>query len=124
MAQLATAWAIFQGLLLESLPFLLIGVGIASMARWLAPGGAWLRQLPGVWAVLQQHFGVRLRVATEQWRAVVLERDEAQLLATLSGTPVLSHLRLAVDVNGAAVEWRQRLCLTDRLALTLQHLPA
>ncbi len=47
MAQLATAWAIFQGLLLESLPFLLIGVGIASMARWLAPGGAWLRQLPG-----------------------------------------------------------------------------
>ena len=47
LAQLATAWAIFQGLLLESLPFLLIGVGIASMARWLAPGGAWLRQLPG-----------------------------------------------------------------------------
>ena len=46
MAQLATAWAIFQGLLLEALPFLLIGVGIASLARWLAPGGAWLRQLP------------------------------------------------------------------------------
>ena len=46
MAQLATAWAIFQGLLLEALPFLLIGVGIASLARWLGPGGAWLRQLP------------------------------------------------------------------------------
>jgi uncharacterized membrane protein YraQ (UPF0718 family) len=46
LAQLATAWAIFQGLLLEALPFLLIGVGIASLARWLAPGGAWLRQLP------------------------------------------------------------------------------
>jgi hypothetical protein len=46
LARLATAWAIFQGLLIEALPFLLIGVGIASLARWLAPGGAWLRKLP------------------------------------------------------------------------------
>lgn len=97
---------------------------LLSAERFPALDSRWLRQLPGVWAVLQQHFGVRLRVATEQWRAVVLERDEAQLLAAVSGTPVLSYLRLAVDVNGAAVEWRQRLCLTDRLALTLQHLPA
>ncbi len=44
--RLATAWAIFQGLLLEALPFLLIGVTIASLARWLAPGGAWLQRLP------------------------------------------------------------------------------
>ena len=46
MERLATAWAIFQGLLLEALPFLLIGVAIASLARWLAPGGGWLRRLP------------------------------------------------------------------------------
>ncbi|MFM7312602.1 MAG: permease, partial [Cyanobium sp.] len=46
MARLATAWAIFQGLLLEALPFLLLGVLIASLARWLAPGGAWLQRLP------------------------------------------------------------------------------
>ncbi|MFM2159440.1 MAG: hypothetical protein RLZZ124_1914, partial [Cyanobacteriota bacterium] len=46
MERLATAWAIFQGLLLEALPFLLIGVLIAGLARWLAPGGAWLRRLP------------------------------------------------------------------------------
>lgn len=46
MDRLATAWAIFQGLLLEALPFLLIGVLIAGLARWLAPDGAWLRRLP------------------------------------------------------------------------------
>lgn len=46
MERLATAWAIFQGLLLEALPFLLIGVLIASLARWLAPDGSWLRDLP------------------------------------------------------------------------------
>ena len=36
----------FQGLLIEALPFLLLGVVIATAARWLAPGGRWLRQLP------------------------------------------------------------------------------
>ena len=46
MNRLASAWAIFQGLLLEALPFLLIGVLIAGLARWLAPGGAWLQKLP------------------------------------------------------------------------------
>lgn len=44
--RLATAWALFQGLLIEALPFLLIGVVIASLARWFSPGGAWLRRLP------------------------------------------------------------------------------
>jgi uncharacterized membrane protein YraQ (UPF0718 family) len=43
---LRTAWALFQGLLIEALPFLLIGVLISAIARWLAPGGRWLRRLP------------------------------------------------------------------------------
>ena len=30
----ATAWALFQGLLIEALPFLLLGVLIATAARW------------------------------------------------------------------------------------------
>jgi uncharacterized membrane protein YraQ (UPF0718 family) len=46
LARLATAWALFQGLLIEALPFLLIGVLIAAAARWLSPGGRWLRRLP------------------------------------------------------------------------------
>ena len=46
MARIATIWAIFQGLLIEALPFLFIGVLIAGLARWIAPGGRWLRRLP------------------------------------------------------------------------------
>jgi uncharacterized membrane protein YraQ (UPF0718 family) len=42
----ATAWALFQGLLIEALPFLLLGVLIATAARWFAPGGRWVRRLP------------------------------------------------------------------------------
>lgn len=44
--QLATAWALFQGLLLEALPFLLLGVLIAGLARWLMPGDHVLQRLP------------------------------------------------------------------------------
>ena len=46
MAQIATVWAVFQGLLLEALPFLLIGVAISSLARALDPSGHWLQKLP------------------------------------------------------------------------------
>ncbi len=44
--RLSTAWALFQALLIEAMPFLLIGVTISSLARWLAPGGRWVRRLP------------------------------------------------------------------------------
>ncbi|MFN9631711.1 MAG: permease [Cyanobacteriota bacterium] len=44
--RLATAWARCQGLLMEARPFLLRGVAIATAARWVAPGGRWLRRLP------------------------------------------------------------------------------
>ncbi len=46
LPRLATAWALFQGLLIEALPFLLIGVLIASLARCLSPSGTWMRRLP------------------------------------------------------------------------------
>ena len=46
MERLSTAWAIFQGLLLEAIPFLLLGVTIAGLARWLVPQSAWVRRLP------------------------------------------------------------------------------
>ncbi len=42
----ATAWALFQALLVEAMPFLLIGVLISAAARWLSPGGRWVRALP------------------------------------------------------------------------------
>jgi uncharacterized membrane protein YraQ (UPF0718 family) len=46
LGTLATTWAVFQGLLIEAMPFLLIGVAIASFARWISPGGRWLQRLP------------------------------------------------------------------------------
>ena len=46
MERLATAWAIFQGLLLEAIPFLLLGVVIAGLARWFVPQTAWIKRLP------------------------------------------------------------------------------
>ena len=46
LEKLSTAWAIFQGLLLEAIPFLLLGVAIAGLARWLGPQNAWVQRLP------------------------------------------------------------------------------
>ena len=46
LEKISTAWAIFQGLLLEAIPFLLLGVAIAGLARWLVPQTAWLQRLP------------------------------------------------------------------------------
>ena len=46
LEKVSTAWAIFQGLLLEAIPFLLLGVAIAGMARWLVPQTAWVHRLP------------------------------------------------------------------------------
>ena len=63
MQRFANAWAIFQGLLLESLPFLLLGVAIAALARWLVPQAAWvLRQ--GL-AVPQADWATGTRAAPE-----------------------------------------------------------
>ena len=46
LEKISTAWAIFQGLLLEAIPFLLLGVAIAGFARWLVPQNAWVQRLP------------------------------------------------------------------------------
>ena len=46
LEKVSTAWAIFQGLLMEAIPFLLLGVAIAGMARWLVPQTAWVHRLP------------------------------------------------------------------------------
>ena len=46
LEKVSTAWAIFQGLLLGAIPFLLLGVAIAGMARWLVPQTAWVHRLP------------------------------------------------------------------------------
>ena len=46
LEKISTAWVIFQGLLLEAIPFLLLGFAIAGFARWLVPQNAWVQRLP------------------------------------------------------------------------------
>lgn len=43
---LSTSWSVFQALFLEAMPFLLIGVAMATMARHWLPSGPVLRCLP------------------------------------------------------------------------------
>ena len=43
---LSTSWSVFQALFLEAIPFLLIGVGLATMARHWLPSGPALQCLP------------------------------------------------------------------------------
>ena len=80
----------------------------------------WFRSGVGVYATLQQRFGVRVVERRAQYRAVMLPREDANLLG-LSGAaleePVLSLLRLSVSSVGERVEWRQRYCLSRDLAL-------
>ena len=44
--RLFTSWSVFQALFLEAMPFLLVGVALAAMARHWLPSGLSLRRLP------------------------------------------------------------------------------
>jgi GntR family transcriptional regulator len=79
-----------------------------------------VRQCGGsVYVALQRRFGVRPRVQCEQMRGVLLEREDASMLGVSPDVPALSLLRLSASVEGAPVEWRQRICLTSTLAYTV-----
>lgn len=82
----------------------------------------WLRTSTGVYAMLQQRFGVRVKLVSEQFRAIMLPREEASLLEQHGASldlPVLSVLRLSSTVEGERIEWRERYCLTQDLAYTV-----
>lgn len=84
----------------------------------------WLRNSAGVYATLQQRFGMRVKVVCEQFRAEMLPREEAGLLGVtgmVADVPALCLLRLSADMDGRPLEWRQRYCLTHQLAYTVKH---
>ncbi|QEL54245.1 GntR family transcriptional regulator [Chromobacterium paludis] len=84
----------------------------------------WLRGSAGLYGTLQQRFGVRLQVVSEQFRAEMLPREEASLLGVtgmVADVPALCLLRLSADMDGRPLEWRQRYCLTHQLAYTVKH---
>ncbi|OWY39189.1 GntR family transcriptional regulator [Xenophilus sp. AP218F] len=81
----------------------------------------WLRNASGVNATLLHRFGVRLTPICEQFRAVMLPREEASLLGVtgmVADVPALSMDRLSAGMDGRPLEWRQRYCLTHNLAYT------
>lgn len=84
----------------------------------------WLRGSAGVYGTLQQRFGVRMKIVSEQFRAEMLPREEASLLGVtgmVADVPALCLLRLSADMDGRPLEWRQRYCLTHQLAYTVKH---
>lgn len=84
----------------------------------------WLRHSSGVYATLQHRFGIRLKPKCEQYRAVMLPREEAGLLGVtgmVADVPALSMIRLSVAMDGRPLEWRERYCLTHSRAYTVQY---
>lgn len=84
----------------------------------------WLRGSSGVYQALQQRFGIRLKVLCEQFRAVMLPREESALLGVtgmVAEVPALSLVRISGSMDGAPLEWRQRYCLTHNWAYTARR---
>ncbi|TIC82108.1 GntR family transcriptional regulator [Crenobacter intestini] len=70
-------------------------------------------------AQLVARFGVRVKPALAQYRVQTLAREDAALFGVGAGMPALSVLELFDDTEGRRTVWRQRLCLTERLAYTV-----
>ena len=75
----------------------------------------------GVYATLQDKFGLHLKCYAEQMCAVRLRREDALLLGAEPEQPALVLLRLSVTYEGQPLEWRQRICLTGGLAYTVRR---
>lgn len=72
--------------------------------------GAIPNNLYGLYAA---EFGVTIAKAVERIKAVVLAPDEATTLEVAPGHPALHIDRLALSIEGAPVELRVSLCVTD-----------
>ncbi|WP_306030683.1 GntR family transcriptional regulator [Stappia sp. MMSF_3263] len=71
------------------------------------------RPLPNaLYAMYHSDYRVLVSVVTEELRAVAAETGDAALLGVSPATPLLAIDRIAYDLDGIAVEWRQTLCLT------------
>lgn len=66
-----------------------------------------------LYSLYAARYGVTVASARERLKAVALNADDAALLAAAPGTPALRIDRLALSLDGAPVERRISLCLTD-----------
>ena len=65
------------------------------------------------YAMFELDFGVRMVRAEEKIRAVLPDSEQAQLLHTPAGTPLLSVERIAYTYNDVPMELRRGLYRTD-----------
>ncbi|MBV9522640.1 MAG: UTRA domain-containing protein, partial [Alphaproteobacteria bacterium] len=63
-----------------------------------------------LYVLYQQRFGVTVARAQERLRAVAADRRDAQTLGVAEGTPLLEIDRVALALDGSAVEWRLSRC--------------
>lgn len=66
-----------------------------------------------LYSLYASRYGVTVANAREKLKAVALSAGEATLLAVATGTPALQIDRLALSLDGAPVERRLSLCLTE-----------
>jgi GntR family transcriptional regulator len=66
-----------------------------------------------LYAYYSERFGVTIAFAREKLKAVALNAEDAAILRRAPGHPALEVSRVALALDGRAVEWRVSLCLTD-----------
>lgn len=67
-----------------------------------------------LYRLFASRYGVTIGRAQEKLKAVILSVQEAETLGVAAGTPALRIDRVALSLDGAPVELRLSLCLTDR----------
>ncbi|MBX9907741.1 MAG: GntR family transcriptional regulator [Beijerinckiaceae bacterium] len=95
---------------LDGVPLVLETVSLPRRLFGGIEAGPVPNNLYGLYAA---RYGVTVANAREKLKAIALSADEAALLAVAPGTPALQVDRLALSLDGAPVERRLSLCLTE-----------
>ncbi|PZO04319.1 MAG: GntR family transcriptional regulator [Hyphomicrobiales bacterium] len=66
-----------------------------------------------LYSLFATHYGITIANARERLKAVALTADQALHLGVAAGTPALEIDRIALSLDGSAVERRLSLCLTE-----------
>jgi GntR family transcriptional regulator len=66
-----------------------------------------------LYAYYSARYSVTIAFAREDIKAIALGAEEAKILRRKAGHPALMVRRVALALDGRAVEWRVSLCLTD-----------
>jgi len=74
-----------------------------------------VEEIPNVYQLYSQRWGITVTSAAEQLRAVAADRTDAEALGCPFGMPLLRIERIAYDIRKTPVEYRDSRCLTDKM---------